>query len=80
MTTNNDNFAPIRAHLENQSTAYLVDLLLDLIQVLEEPVRQRFWDRLAPPAMATADLHYASPEQFLTELHEFAEAVGEGVK
>ncbi len=78
MAIDNENFAAVRAHLENQSTAYLVDLLLDMIQALEEPVLQRFWDRLAPPAMATADLRYASPEQFLTELREFGEAVAEG--
>ncbi len=79
MTINNDNLAVVRTHLENQSTEYLVDLLLDLMQALEEPVRQHFWDRLAPPAMATADLRYSSPEQFLAELREFEEAVAEGV-
>ncbi len=78
MAPDNNNLTAIRAHLENQSTAYLVNLLLDIIEALEEPVRQRFWDRLAPPAMATADLRYASPEQFLTELRDFEEAVGEG--
>lgn len=76
--TNQDSLVAIRAHLENQSTAYLVDLLMDLIQALEEPVRQRFWQRLAPPAMATADLRYTSPEAFLAELREFEEAVREG--
>ena len=76
--TDNDNLSTIRTHLENQSTTYLVDLLMDLIQAVEEPVRQRFWERLAPPEMATADLRYASPELFLTELQEFAEAVEEG--
>jgi tetratricopeptide (TPR) repeat protein len=78
MMTDNDNLSTIRTHLEDQSTTYLVDLLMDLIQAVEEPVRQRFWERLAPPAMATADLRYASPEFFLTELQEFAETVGEG--
>lgn len=76
--TDNDNLSTIRTHLENQSTTYLVDLLIDLVQAVEEPVRQRFWERLAPSAMATADLRYSSPELFLTKLQEFAEALEEG--
>lgn len=68
----------IRRHLAEQSTPYLVDLLVDLIQAVDEPTRQRFWPRLAPPAMATADLLYESPEEFLTELQEFAAAVQAG--
>lgn len=76
--TNNDNLSSIRTHLENQFTACLVDLLKDVIQAMEEPVRQRFGERLAPPAMATADLRYSSPELFLTEMQEFEEAVMEG--
>jgi hypothetical protein len=40
--------------------------------------RQRFWERLAPPTIATADLRYSSPEAFLIELQEFEEAVMEG--
>jgi tetratricopeptide (TPR) repeat protein len=78
MMTDNDNLSTIRTHLENQSTAYLIDLLIDLLQAVEEPIRQRFWDRLAPPTIATADLRYSSPEAFLTELREFEEAVMEG--
>ncbi len=78
MRTNNDNLSAIRVHLEKQSTAYLVDLLIDLIQAVEEPTLQHFWERLAPPAMATADLRYPSPEDFLTELREFEEALMEG--
>lgn len=76
--TDNDNLLTIRTHLENRSTAYPVDLLIDLLQALEEPARQRFWARLAPPEMATADLRYSSPEAFLAELQEFEEAVQEG--
>lgn len=78
MTKDNDNISPIRTYLQGKSTEYLVDLLIDLIQAIEEPARQRFWERLAPPAMATADLRYPSPEDFLTELREFEEAVMEG--
>ncbi len=76
--SNNENLSAVRVHLENQSTAYLVDLLIDLIQAVDEPMRQRFWERVAPPSVATADLRYSSPELFLTELEEFAEAVREG--
>ena len=51
MMTDNDNLLAIQAHLENQSTAYLVDLLIDLIQAIDEPMRQRFWERVAPPSV-----------------------------
>lgn len=78
MAADNDNISQIRIHLQTQPAEYLVDLLIDLIQAMDEPTRQRFWERLAPPAMATADLRYSSPEAFLIELQEFEEAVAEG--
>jgi hypothetical protein len=56
----------------------LVALLLDLVQGMEEPTRQRFWEHLASPGMATADLCYPSAEDFLAELETFAEEVSEG--
>jgi tetratricopeptide (TPR) repeat protein len=49
-----------------------------LIRAVGEPTRQRFWTRLAPPDLATADLRYPSAEVFLTELAEFADAVSRG--
>jgi hypothetical protein len=78
MSQNNGNSSQIRAHLQGKSTEYLVDLLVDLIQAAEEPLRRRFWERLAPPMIATTDLRYASPEEFLAELNEFVEAVENG--
>ena len=45
---------------------------------MDEPTRQRFWEHLAPPGMATADLRYPSAEDFLAELEDFAEEVSEG--
>jgi hypothetical protein len=78
MNENSDSMSLIRTHLQKQSPEYLIDLLVDIVQAVDEPFRQRFWDRLAPPAMATAVLRYTSPEVFLTELQEFEEAVMEG--
>ncbi|NHZ71633.1 MAG: hypothetical protein GWP17_00900 [Aquificales bacterium] len=76
--TDNNTITDIRVHLQAQETEYLVDLLVDMMQAMDEPLRQRFWDRLAPSAMATADLNYASPEDFLQELADFRESVFEG--
>ena len=76
--TQSDRLAHIRSHLEKKSKTELVALLLDLIREMDEPTRQRFWSHLAPPGVATADLRYPSPEDFLSELDDFAEAVEEG--
>jgi hypothetical protein len=76
--TTTDRLARIRAYLEEKNKAELIALLLDLVQEMDEPTRQRFWEHLAPPGMATADLRYLSAEDFLAELEAFAEAVSEG--
>ena len=73
-----DRMAHIRAYLEKKSKQELVILLLDLVQGMDEPTRQRFWEHLAPPGMATADLRYPSAEDFLAELEDFADEVSEG--
>lgn len=73
-----DRTAHIRAYLEKKNKSELVALLLDLVQGMDEPNRQHFWKHLAPPGMATADLRYPSPEDFLAELEAFAEEVSEG--
>ena len=73
-----DRMAHIRAYLEKKNKPELVALLLDLVQEMDEPTRQRFWEHLAPPGMATADLRYPSAEDFLAELEAFAEEVSEG--
>ena len=68
----------IRTYLETKSKDGLVTLLLNLVQSMDEPTRQQFWDHLAPPGMATADLRYPSADDFLKELTEFHDAVIEG--
>src|SRR5450759_587252 len=73
-----DRMAHIRAYLEKKSKKELVILLLDLVQGMDEPTRQRFWEHQAPPGMATADLRYPSAEDFLAELEDFADEVSEG--
>jgi tetratricopeptide (TPR) repeat protein len=73
-----DRMTHIRAYLEKKTKPELVALLLDLVQGMDEPTRQRFWEHLAPPGMATADLRYPSAEDFLAELQAFAEEVSEG--
>ncbi len=73
-----DRKAHIRAYLEKKSKNELVTLLLELVQGMDEPTRQRFWEHLAPPGMATAELRYPSAEDFLAELEAFAEEVSEG--
>ena len=73
-----DRLAHIRAYLEKKNKPELVALLLELVQEMNEPTRQRFWEHLAPPGMATADLRYPSAEDFLAELEAFAEKVAEG--
>ena len=76
--TTPNRMAHVRAYLENKSKNELVILLLDLVQGLDEPTRQRFWEHLAPAGMATADLRYPSAEDFLAELEDFADEVSEG--
>lgn len=73
-----DRLAIIRVYLEKKNKPELVALLLNLVQEMDEPTRQRFWEHLAPPGMATADLRYPSAEDFLSELESFAEEVSEG--
>jgi hypothetical protein len=73
-----DRIAHIRIYLDQKSKPELVELLLDLVQGMDESTRQRFWEHLAPPGMATADLRYPSSEDFLAELEEFAEKVSDG--
>lgn len=73
-----DSIALLRVHLQDKSPDELITLLLDLIQQVDEPTRQQFWNRLAPPGLATADLRYPSSEIFLAELDEFATAVEQG--
>jgi hypothetical protein len=73
-----DRLAHIRAYLERKTKPELVTLLLKLVQDMDEPTRQRFWEHLAPPGMATADLRYPSAEDFLAELEAFVEEVAEG--
>ena len=73
-----DRLAHVRAYLEKKTKTELVALLLVLVQDMDEPTRQRFWEHLAPPGVATADLRYPSAEDFLAELEAFAEKVSEG--
>jgi hypothetical protein len=76
--TTSDRLANIRAYLEKKNKSELVALMLDLVQEMDEPTRQRFWEHLAPPGMATADLRYPSADDFLSELEAFTEGVSEG--
>ena len=73
-----DRLAHVRTYLEKKTKTELVALLLDLVHEMDEPTRQRFWEHLAPPGMATADLRYPSAEVFLAELQTFVEEVAEG--
>jgi len=76
--TASDRLANIRSYLEKKNKHELVALLLGLVQEMDEPTRQRFWEHLAPPGMATADLRYPSAQDFLSELESFAEEVADG--
>lgn len=76
--TTSDRLAHIRAYLEKKNKSELVALLLELVEGMDEPTRQRFWEHLAPSGMATADLRYPSSEDFLSELEAFTEEVSEG--
>jgi len=53
-------------------------LLLNLVQGMDEPDRQFFWEHLAPLGVSTADFRYLSPEVILAELETFAEEVTDG--
>ena len=79
MSIERDNLLPVRTYLQGQTQDYLVDLLIDLVQAIDEPLRQRFWERLAPPQMATADMLYESPDAFLEALAAFETEVADGV-
>lgn len=72
-----DRITHIRIYLDKKSKTELLELLLDLVQGMDEPTRQRFWEHLAPPGMATADLRYPSSEDFLAKLEAFAERVAD---
>jgi hypothetical protein len=54
--TTPDRMSHIRVYMEKKSKNELMTLLLDLVQGMGELTRQRFWEHLAPPGMATADL------------------------
>ncbi len=76
--TSHKRLAHICAYLEKKNKSELVALLLELVEGMDEPTRQRFWEHLAPPGMATADLRYPTSEDFLCELEAFTEEVSEG--
>lgn len=78
MQNQTDASAQIHQHLANKSAGERVDLLMDLLQQVDEPTRRRFWERLAPPGLATADLRYPSPEAFLTQVRTFVSAAADG--
>lgn len=73
-----DTLSRIRQHLATKSATELVDLLIDLLQEVDEATRLRFWERLVPPGLATADLRYPSPEAFLAQVEAFVRAAAAG--
>jgi hypothetical protein len=74
MHTPTDNLTQIRQYLTGKSAEELVDLLMDLLQQMDETTRRRFWEQLAPPGLATADLRYPAPEAFLADVKAFVSA------
>ena len=74
MHAQRDTLVNIRQHLTNKSADELVDLLMDLLQQIDEDTRRHFWEQLAPPGLATADLRYSSPEAFLANVDRFVAA------
>ncbi len=78
MQNQTDALAQIRQHLANKSADELIDLLMDLLQQVDETTRRRFWEQLAPPGLATADLRYSSPEAFLADVEAFVAAASAG--
>jgi hypothetical protein len=75
---NTERLSHIPVFMETKNKSELFALLLNLVQGMDEPDRQLFWERLAPPGVATADFRYPSPEVFLAELEVFAEKVSDG--
>ena len=78
MQNQTDDLGQIRQHLANKSASELVDLLMDLLQQVDETTRRRFWEQLAPPGLATADLRYSSPEAFLADVEAFVASAAAG--
>lgn len=78
MQNQTDALVQIHQHLANKSAGELVDLLMDLLLQVDETTRRRFWEQLAPPGLATADLRYPSPEAFLTQVRTFVSAAADG--
>ena len=74
MHAQRDVLTHIRQHLTSKSADELVDLLMNLLQQMDEATRRRFWEQLAPPGLATADLRYSSPEVFLADVETFVAA------
>jgi hypothetical protein len=74
MHTQPDTLTQIHQYLTDKSAHELVDLLMDLLQQIDEATRRRFWEQLAPPGLATADLCYPSPEAFLADVKTFVTA------
>jgi tetratricopeptide (TPR) repeat protein len=74
MHTPTDTLTQIRQYLTGKSADELVDLLMDLLQQMDETTRRRFWEQLAPPGLATADLRYPLPGAFLADVKTFVTA------
>jgi hypothetical protein len=73
-----DTLTQMRQYLIGKPAEELVDLLIDLLQQIDETTRRRFWEQLAPPGLATADLHYPSSEAFLADVKAFVTAAADG--
>jgi hypothetical protein len=73
-----DVLSRIRGYLADKPANELVDLLVDLLQEVDEAIRRRFWERLVPPGLATADLRYPSPQAFQAEVAAFVDAAAAG--
>ncbi len=74
MDPQTDILTQIHEYLADKSVGELVDLLMDMLQQMDEATRRRFWEQLAPPGLATADLNYSSPEIFLSQVETFVTA------
>ena len=48
MNENSDGISLIRTHLQEQSTEHLVDLLIDLVQAVDEPLQYLCLSPLRP--------------------------------
>jgi len=73
-----EGLSHIRVFLKKKNKSGLVALLLNLVQGMDEPDRQFFWEHPAPLGVSTADFRYPSPEVILAELETFAEEVTDG--